>query len=55
MRTIFLLRLLFWMAPQLNYVLALSSARFRSYVLGAALALPAPIMGLVHLSAQFLR
>lgn len=54
-RTIFLLRLLLWMAPQLNYALALSSVRFRSYLLGTALGLLAPIAGLVLLSDQFLR
>ena len=54
-RTIFLLRLLLWMAPQLNYALALSSVRFRGYLLGTTLGLLAPITGLVLLSAQFLR
>lgn len=54
-RTIFLLRLLLWMAPPLNYALALSSVRFRSYLIGTALGLLAPITGLVLLSDQFLR
>jgi uncharacterized membrane protein YdjX (TVP38/TMEM64 family) len=54
-RTIFLLRLLLWMAPQLNYALALSSVRFRSYLLGSALGLLAPIAGLVLLSDHLLR
>jgi hypothetical protein len=54
-RTIFLLRLLLWMAPQLNYALALSNVRFRSYLLGTALGLLAPIAGLVLLSDRFLR
>jgi len=54
-RTIFLLRLLLWMAPQLNYALALSSVRFRSYLFGTALGLLAPISGLVLLSDQLLR
>jgi len=54
-RTIFLLRLLLWMAPQLNYALALSSVRFRSYLLGTALGLLAPITGLVLLSDRLLR
>ena len=54
-RTIFLFRLLLWMAPQLNYALPLSSVRFRSYLLGTTLGLLAPITGLVLLSAQFLR
>jgi uncharacterized membrane protein YdjX (TVP38/TMEM64 family) len=54
-RTIFLLRQLLWMAPPLNYALALSNVRFRSYLLGTALGLLAPITGLVLLSDQLLR
>jgi uncharacterized membrane protein YdjX (TVP38/TMEM64 family) len=54
-RTIFFLRLLLWMAPPLNYALALSNVRFRSYLLGTALGLLGPIIGLVLLSDQFLR
>jgi len=54
-RTILVLRLLLWMAPQLNYALALSNVRFRSYVVGTALGLIAPITGLVLLSDQVLR
>ena len=42
-RTIALLRLVLWMAPQLNYALALSSVRFRSYLVGSVLGLVAPI------------
>lgn len=53
-RTVFLLRLLLWMAPQLNYALALSTVRFRSYLLGTALGLLAPIAGLVLLSGRLL-
>lgn len=54
-RTIVLLRLLLWMAPQLNYALALSNVRFGSYLLGTALGLVPPITGLVLLSDQVLR
>ncbi len=54
-RTILLLRLLLWMAPQLNYALALSNVHFRSYLVGTALGLLAPIAGLVLLSDKFLR
>jgi uncharacterized membrane protein YdjX (TVP38/TMEM64 family) len=43
------------MAPPLNYALALSNVRFRSYLLGTALGLLAPITGLVLLSDQLLR
>jgi uncharacterized membrane protein YdjX (TVP38/TMEM64 family) len=54
-RTIFLLRLLFWMAPSLNYALALSNVRFRSFLLGSALGLVAPIAALVLLTHQLVR
>jgi len=53
-RTVFLLRLLFWMAPPINYALALSGVRFRSYLIGTALGLPAPIAGIVLLSDRLL-
>jgi len=43
MRTVFLLRLFFWMAPPLNYALAMSKVRFRDYVAGSALGLLLPI------------
>jgi uncharacterized membrane protein YdjX (TVP38/TMEM64 family) len=42
-RTIALLRLVLWMAPHLNYALALSGVRFRSYLAGSALGLAVPI------------
>jgi len=42
-RTIALLRLVLWMAPQLNYALALSSVRFRDYLAGSVLGLAVPI------------
>lgn len=38
-----LLRLLLWMAPPLNYTLAMSGVRFRDYVIGSALGLAPPI------------
>jgi uncharacterized membrane protein YdjX (TVP38/TMEM64 family) len=53
--TVLLLRLLLWMAPQLNYALALSSIRFRSYFVGTALGLLVPIAGIVLLSDNLLR
>lgn len=43
MRTVFLLRLVFWMAPPVNYALALSDIRFRHYFIGSLLGLVAPI------------
>jgi uncharacterized membrane protein YdjX (TVP38/TMEM64 family) len=42
-RTIVLLRLLLWMAPQLNYALALSRVRFSHYFIGSAIGLVLPI------------
>ena len=42
-RTIFLLRSVLWMTPQLNYVLALSNVRFRSYVFASAVGLVVPV------------
>ena len=44
-RTIVVLRLVFWMAPQLNYALALSNVRFAHYLVGSILGLLAPIAG----------
>jgi len=54
-RTIALLRLVLWMTPQLNYALALSSVRFRSYLIGSALGLVAPIIVLSLAFDRFLR
>jgi uncharacterized membrane protein YdjX (TVP38/TMEM64 family) len=51
-RIVFLLRLLLWMAPPLNYALALSNVRFRSYLVGTALGLLVPIAAIVLLSDQ---
>lgn len=48
-RTVALLRLVLWMSPQVNYVLALSSVRFRSYLAGSALGLTLPIAGIALL------
>jgi uncharacterized membrane protein YdjX (TVP38/TMEM64 family) len=53
--TVILLRLFLWMAPQLNYALALSNIRFRSYFVGTAVGLVAPIAGIVLLSDTLLR
>jgi uncharacterized membrane protein YdjX (TVP38/TMEM64 family) len=46
LQTVFVLRTLFWMAPPLNYALALTNVRFRAYVLGSALGLVLPMVGL---------
>ena len=42
-RVVALLRLLLWMAPPLNYALALSPVRFRDYLIGSAIGLVIPI------------
>jgi hypothetical protein len=52
LRIVFLLRLLLWMAPPLNYALALSSVCFRRHLIGTALGLLAPIAAIVFLSNQ---
>lgn len=49
-RTVALLRLIFWMAPPLNYALAMSNVKFRHYFVGSAIGLVAP----VTLAALFL-
>ncbi|HHH27525.1 MAG TPA: TVP38/TMEM64 family protein [Polyangiaceae bacterium] len=43
LRTITGLRLVFWMAPALNYALAMSRVKFRDYLAGSALGLLLPI------------
>ena len=45
-RTVALLRCFLWVAPALNYALAMSRLRFREYFLGSALGLllPMPLM-----------
>lgn len=46
-KTVFVLRLLLWMAPALNYALAMTRIRFKDYLIGSALGLIIPILGLV--------
>jgi uncharacterized membrane protein YdjX (TVP38/TMEM64 family) len=53
-RTILALRLLLWMSPQLNYVLALSNVRFARYVAGSAAGLALPVLVLVVLADRLL-
>ncbi len=43
LRTVVVLRMIFWMAPALNYALAMSKIRFRDYLAGSALGLIIPI------------
>lgn len=48
--TVILLRLVFWMAPPVNYALAMTRLRFREYLLGSAIGLVVPVV----LAALFL-
>jgi len=41
--TIVILRLILWMSPPLNYALAMSTVRFRDYLVGSALGLLPPV------------
>ncbi len=43
--TVLLLRTVLWLAPPLNYALALSNVRFRHYLIGSAAGLVAPVGG----------
>ena len=43
-RIVALLRMALWMAPPLNYALAMSSGRFRDYLVGSALGLVLPLI-----------
>jgi uncharacterized membrane protein YdjX (TVP38/TMEM64 family) len=43
-RTVFLLRMALWLAPAVSSVLAMSSVRFRDYVIGSALGLAVPVL-----------
>jgi len=45
LQTVVILRLLLWMAPPLNYALAMTSIRSRDYVLGSAIGLLLPLIG----------
>ncbi len=42
-RVIVILRLVLWMAPPLNYALAMSGVRFRQYAIGSAIGLALPV------------
>jgi len=45
-RTIIILRSLMWIAPPLNYALAFSNVSSRKYIIGSAIGLVAPIIGI---------
>ena len=48
-QTIALLRLVLWLAPPLSYALASSKVRVRDHVVGSAIGLVAPVLGVVLL------
>jgi uncharacterized membrane protein YdjX (TVP38/TMEM64 family) len=54
-RTVFLLRLILWLAPVVSSALALSSVRLRDYVVGSALGLALPIAAFALLFDFILR
>ena len=43
---VFALRALFWVSPPITYALALTRVRFRDYLLGSAVGLLLPVLGL---------
>lgn len=49
-RIVAVLRLVLWLAPALNYALALTNVRFRDYLVGSALGLIPPVVGVALLS-----
>jgi uncharacterized membrane protein YdjX (TVP38/TMEM64 family) len=53
--TVALLRLFLWLAPALNYALALSRVRYRDYLVGSALGLILPIAGATLFLDRLLR
>jgi uncharacterized membrane protein YdjX (TVP38/TMEM64 family) len=52
-RTVVLLRLVLWMTPQVNYVLALSSVKTRDFVVGSIIGLAGPICALAFMFDRF--
>ena len=44
-RAVLVLRMLLWLAPALNYTLAMTDLRFRDYLIGSALGLVIPVAG----------
>jgi uncharacterized membrane protein YdjX (TVP38/TMEM64 family) len=54
-RTVIALRLVLWLTPQLNYVLALSNITFRSYFIGSTTGLAIPVVALAYGLDYFLR
>jgi uncharacterized membrane protein YdjX (TVP38/TMEM64 family) len=53
-RTVALLRAVFWYAPPLNYALAFAGVRFRDYFVGSLAGLAAPTVGIALFAGHFL-
>lgn len=53
-RTVAVLRVLMFLSPPVNYALALSSIRYRDYIVGSAVGLLAPLSVLVLFSDHFI-
>jgi uncharacterized membrane protein YdjX (TVP38/TMEM64 family) len=53
--TVAALRSVLWLAPGLNYALAMTRIRFRDYLLGSSLGLVLPILGVTAFSDLILR
>lgn len=47
--TVIVVRLLFWLAPAANYMLAMSPVRLRDFIVGSAIGLAPPIAGVAIL------
>ena len=54
-RAVFILRLVFWSSPPLNYALALTSLSFRNHLIGSALGLVLPVVGVALFTDWALR
>ena len=54
-RVVFILRLLFWTSPPLNYAFALSSLTFRDHLIGSALGLVLPVVGMALFTEQVVK
>lgn len=53
-RTVIVLRCLFWLAPAMNYALAMSTVRFKHFVVGSAVGLVVPVALVTFLTEMFL-
>jgi uncharacterized membrane protein YdjX (TVP38/TMEM64 family) len=54
-QTVALLRLIFWTSPPINYALALTSIKFRDHLIGSALGLILPVIGMALFTEMTMR